>query len=106
MRHRDSSSRARGIGLHACPPAPGIATGTGEENAAMDHEFDKSKTDVESMTRRGEDVTKREDESGRHDTGTKGSTNRPTGTSTARDTTSVDPKEVTSHSGENRSPKG
>ena len=66
--------------------------------------FDTSKTDVDSLTRRGEDVTKQEDEAGRHDTGTQGATERPTGTSTARDFTGVDPKEVTSD--ENRSPAG
>lgn len=66
--------------------------------------FDKSKTDVDSMTRRGEDVSKQEQEAGRHDTGSQGPTERPTGTSTARDFTGVDPKEVTSD--EDRSPAG
>ncbi|MEO5940850.1 MAG: hypothetical protein ABIZ72_07675, partial [Candidatus Limnocylindrales bacterium] len=58
--------------------------------------FDKSKTDVESITRRGEDVDKQEQEAGRHDTGNQGPTDRPTGTSTARDFTGVDPQDVTS----------
>lgn len=49
------------------------------------------------ITRRGEDVVKKEDEAGRRDTGTQGPTERPTGTSDARDYTSVYPKEVTSH---------
>lgn len=46
-----------------------------------------------STTRRGEDV-KGEDgtEPGREDTGTKGATNRPTGSSDARDSTGVDPQ--------------
>ena len=66
--------------------------------------FDEAKTDHGSMTRSGEDVAKHEHEAGRHDTGTQGSTERPTGTSTARDFTGVDPKEVTSD--EDRSPAG
>ena len=66
--------------------------------------FDTSKTDVDSLTRRGEDVTRQEDEPGRHDTGTQGATERPTATSTARAFTGVDPKEVTSD--EDRSPAG
>lgn len=66
--------------------------------------FDKSKTEVDSMTRRGEDVSKQEHEAGRYDTGTQGSTERPTGTSTARDFTGVDPQDVTSD--EDRSPAG
>lgn len=49
----------------------------------------------ESITRRGEDVAKRAGkESGRFDTGTDGTpAERPTGGSTARDTTGVDPQE-------------
>ena len=46
-----------------------------------------------SMTRRGEDVHKQEDEPGREDTGTKGSSDRPTGTSDERASTSVDPND-------------
>ncbi len=45
----------------------------------------------ESMTRRGEDVAKQEDEEGRDDAGTKGASDRPVGTSDERDETSVDP---------------
>ena len=44
-----------------------------------------------SITRRGEDVHKQEDEPGRDDTGTKGPADRPTGTSDERAATSVDP---------------
>ena len=40
---------------------------------------------------RGEDA--RGDEAGRKDTGPKGESGRPTGTSTARDATGVDPKD-------------
>ena len=47
----------------------------------------------ESTTTRGEDVAKGEKEPGRKDTGTQGPSQRPVGTSTARDSTSIDPKE-------------
>ena len=43
-----------------------------------------------SMTRRGEDVAKQEDEPGREDTGTRGPTDRPAGVSDNRASTSVD----------------
>ncbi len=46
----------------------------------------------ESTTRRAEDIAE-EKEPGRQDTGTEGKANRPTGTSTARDATGVDPQE-------------
>lgn len=49
-----------------------------------------------SMTRRGEDVHKQEDEPGREDTGTKGPSDRPHGTSDERASTSVDPNETES----------
>jgi hypothetical protein len=49
-----------------------------------------------SMTRRGEDVAKQEDEEGRDDTGTKGPTDRPTGTSDERAASSVDPDDTES----------
>ena len=45
----------------------------------------------ESISRRGEDVDKQEDEPGRDDAGTKGPSDRPVGTSDERDATSVDP---------------
>jgi hypothetical protein len=46
----------------------------------------------ESINRRGEDVVKEEgEEEGREDTGTKGASDRPAGTSDERDSTSVDP---------------
>ncbi len=50
-------------------------------------------TPIESVTSRAEDIAASEDEAGREDTGTQGPTERPTGTSTARNYTSVDPKE-------------
>jgi hypothetical protein len=49
-----------------------------------------------SMTRRGEDVDKQEDEPGREDTGTKGPSDRPVGVSDERASTSVDPNETES----------
>jgi hypothetical protein len=50
----------------------------------------------ESINRRGEDVIKQEGEEGREHAGTKGSTDRPHGTSDERDSTSVDPNETES----------
>jgi len=47
----------------------------------------------DSETRSAEDVAGGEQEAGRHDTGTDGQTGRPTGESTMRDSTSVDPQE-------------
>jgi hypothetical protein len=47
----------------------------------------------ESIGRRGEDTVRRDGkEPGRYDTGTQGASQRPTGTSTGRDSTSVDPQ--------------
>lgn len=43
-------------------------------------------------TKRGEDVTDTESESGREDQGRKGESDRPVGASTARDSTAVDPE--------------
>ncbi len=47
----------------------------------------------ESEGRGGEGVVREESEPGRHDTGEQGQTGRPTGESTMRDSTSVDPQE-------------
>jgi len=47
-----------------------------------------------SMTRRGEDVHKQEDDPGREATGTKGPSDRPTGTSDERASTAVDPNDT------------
>jgi hypothetical protein len=48
----------------------------------------------ESITDRGEDIADRDGkEAGRQDTGVQGESQRPTGTSTARDVTGVDPQE-------------
>jgi hypothetical protein len=45
----------------------------------------------ESTSRRGEDVSGPGGEAGRHDTGTRGQSQRPVGESTERDSTAVDP---------------
>jgi hypothetical protein len=48
----------------------------------------------DSVSRRGEDMVRDEGkEPGRHDTGAQGESERPTGRSTARDATSVDPQD-------------
>ncbi len=49
--------------------------------------------DVETAKRGAEDVGREEQEGGRHDGPDQGSTDRPTGTSTPRDMTGVDPSE-------------
>ena len=49
-----------------------------------------------SMTRRGEDVDRQEDEPGREDTGTRGPTDRPVGVSDDRASTSVDDQDTES----------
>ena len=46
-----------------------------------------------STTRRGEDVVEEDGEDGRHRTGTQGESQRPVGTSTARDSTGIDPQQ-------------
>ncbi len=47
----------------------------------------------ESEHRGGEQVATEEQEAGRHDTGEQGGTGRPTGESSMRDATSIDPQE-------------
>ena len=51
------------------------------------------KATTKSESRSGEEVSKSEQEPGRYNTGTQGSTDRPVGESNARDYTGVDPKE-------------
>jgi hypothetical protein len=48
----------------------------------------------ESINRHGEDVAEQEDEPGRDDTGTKGPSDRPAGTSGQPASTSIDPNET------------
>jgi len=80
-----------------------VAAGPGREISDVEREG-VSATDMDaesrfgvgvSTTRRGEDVGKQEDEPGREDAGTKGASDRPYGTSDARDSTSVDPQDST-----------
>ena len=47
----------------------------------------------ESITTRGEDVAKAGKEPGREDAGVQGPSRRPVGTSTARDSTGIDPQD-------------
>jgi len=61
----------------------------------------------ESQTRRGEDIVKDEGkEAGRHDAGTQGPTERPVGTSTARDSTGIDPQDPIDEKSPNLQPGG
>ncbi len=62
----------------------------------MDARQDQSNdtdTTTESTDRRAEDIAREEKEAGRTDTGPQGPTGRPTGTSSARDYTGIDPQD-------------
>jgi hypothetical protein len=59
----------------------------------MDERDNPSGPDHESITRSGEEISTAEQEAGRKDSVDKGQSGRPTGTSSARDYTGVDPKE-------------
>lgn len=85
------------IGKVSAPSASNVDPSTGEEVAAptagdVSHEVPDDPHGVgTSMGRRGEDVKKQEGtEPGRTDLGTKGKTERPYGTSDARDGTGID----------------
>ena len=80
-------------GADDVPPGPGreISDEEREGVPATDTEAESPLGVGVSMTRRGEDVEKQEDEPGRDDTGTKGPTDRPTGVSDERASTAVDP---------------
>ena len=80
------------------PPGPGreISEEEREGVGPTDMEATSALGVGESMTRRGEDVDKQEDEPGREDEGTKGASDRPVGTSDERDSTSVDASETQS----------
>jgi hypothetical protein len=70
------------------------AHGEGDSSPDPDDSRLPSETAGESTTSRGEDITERDGkEAGRQDTGVQGETERPTGTSTARDVTGVDPQD-------------
>ncbi len=80
------------------PPGPGREISDEERDGVppTDTEAESPLGVGVSMTRRGEDVARQEDEEGRDDTGTKGPTDRPTGVSDERASTSVDPSETES----------
>jgi len=66
--------------------------GSSDDPGAAGSDSESAPDDVgESISRKGEDVAKKENESGRDDAGTKGESDRPMGTSTGRDSTSVKP---------------
>lgn len=66
--------------------------GSSADPGAPGDDADSAPDDVgESTSRRAEDIAKKENEAGREDTGTKGQTDRPTGTSSGRDVSSVKP---------------
>ncbi|HET6751539.1 MAG TPA: hypothetical protein VFL71_20020 [Actinomycetes bacterium] len=75
------------------PPGPGreISDEEREGVGPTDTEATSALGVGESLSRRGEDVDKQEDEEGRDDAGIKGASDRPVGTSDERDATSVDP---------------
>ncbi len=72
-------------------PAPGTDTSKAEPPG----EAPGASSVGDSVTRHGEDVAKEEQEAGRYSTGTDGTpADRPTGESTPRDMTSVDPDDA------------
>jgi hypothetical protein len=80
------------------PPGPGREI-SDEEREGVSPTDTEARTPLGvgvSMTRRGEDVDKQEDEPGRQDTGTKGPSDRPVGVSDERASTSVDQQETES----------
>ena len=85
-------------GADDVPPGPGreISDEEREGVPATDTEAESPLGVGVSMTRRGEDVEKQEDEPGRDDTGTKGASDRPTGVSDTRASTAVDPNDTES----------
>ena len=79
-------------------PGPGreISDEEREGVSATDTEAESPLGVGVSMTRRGEDVAKQEDEPGREDTGTKGPSDRPIGVSDDRVSTNVDDQDTES----------
>jgi hypothetical protein len=85
-------------GADDVPPGPGREISDAERDGVppTDTEATSPLGVGVSMTRRGEDVQKQEDEPGREHAGTKGASDRPHGVSDERDSTSVDPDETRS----------
>ena len=75
------------------PPGPGrvISDEAREGVSSADMDATSALGVGESMSRRGQDVAKQEDEPGREDIGPRGASGRPAGTSDERDSSSVDP---------------
>jgi len=74
----------------------------------MGDDGDKATEDVgHTPSRSGEDIQDKEGkEGGRQDTGDEGATDRPTGTSTARDYTGIDPQDPIGDEGPDESKGG
>ena len=85
-------------GADDVPPGPGREISDEEREGVGPTDMDATSAlgVGVSMTRRGEDVDKQEDEPGREDTGTEGPSDRPVGVSDERASTSVDPDETES----------
>jgi hypothetical protein len=75
------------------PPGPGRESSDEEREGVSSTDMDATSAlgVGESISRRGEDVAKQEDEPGREDIGPRGASGRPAGTSDERDSSSVDP---------------
>jgi hypothetical protein len=85
-------------GADDVPPGPGREISDEEREGVppTDTEAESPLGVGVSMTRRGEDVEKQEDEPGREDVGTRGPTDRPVGVSDERASTGVDEQETES----------
>ena len=83
-------------GADDVPPGPGreISDEEREGVPATDTEAESPLGVGVSMTRRGENVQKQEDEPGREHAGTKGESDRPAGVSDTRSSTGVDDQET------------
>jgi hypothetical protein len=80
------------------PPGPGREISDEERDGVppTDTEAESPLGVGVSITRRGEDVEKQEDEPGREDTGAKGPSDRPVGVSDSRSSTGVDDQDTES----------
>ena len=90
---REGSTEKAFHGVDDVEPGPGREISDEEREGVGPTDMDATSAlgVGESISRRGEDVDKQEDEPGRDETGTKGPSDRPVGTSDERDATSVDP---------------
>jgi hypothetical protein len=85
-------------GADDVPPGPGREISDEEREGVppTDTEAESPLGVGVSMTRRGEDVERQEDEPGREDAGTRGPTDRPVGVSDERASTGVDEQDTES----------